>query len=211
MDREMATARQTGGGKALVEPCERRPDCPGALAVSLGVRDGRRDRPWFLGRAQEADGRVKEGGAARKQRTGTIKLRATPTTRPRSEEQPEGDTLDIRFRGGHVTRAFDEWRLEQRYLLAFLNLELRFAEEGYERLRDRIMSQSWDGEGPEGRQRPRASERHDRRKRRARQAKESGLPIDPAASEAHDDPGRRQRTRHQSKVAKGPACAISRA
>ncbi len=62
----------------------------------------------------------------------------------------EGRTrCDWAFRGGRVTRAFDEWRLEERYLREFLRLGLRFADEGYQRLWDDIAARPSDGEGPD--------------------------------------------------------------
>jgi hypothetical protein len=56
---------------------------------------------------------------------------------------------DIGFRGGHVTRAFDEWRLEHGYLLAYERVGIQFTSEGYHRLWEELGSQPSDGEGPE--------------------------------------------------------------
>lgn len=56
---------------------------------------------------------------------------------------------DIGFRNGHVTRAFDEWRLEHGYLLAYQRVGIKFTGEGYDRLWAELGSQASDGEGPE--------------------------------------------------------------
>ena len=56
---------------------------------------------------------------------------------------------DFGFHDGHVTRAFDEWRLEQGYLLAHMRVGLQLTSEGYDRLWSELGSQPSDGEGPE--------------------------------------------------------------
>ena len=56
---------------------------------------------------------------------------------------------DFGFRDGHVTQAFDEWRLEQGYLLAYMRVGLQLTSEGYDRLWSELGSQPSDGEGPE--------------------------------------------------------------
>lgn len=58
------------------------------------------------------------------------------------------DRSDFRFRGGKVTQAFDDWRLQDGYLRAFVRLGLEFADEGYQRRLDEIANQPSDGEGP---------------------------------------------------------------
>lgn len=61
----------------------------------------------------------------------------------------QDDWRDISFRGGRVTRAFDDWRLEDSYLRAFLSLGLAFSSEGYQQRLDDIAHQPSDGEGPD--------------------------------------------------------------
>jgi hypothetical protein len=56
---------------------------------------------------------------------------------------------DSMFRGGRVTRAFDEWRPQHGYLLAFQRVGIRLASQGYVRLWAELASQPSDGEGPE--------------------------------------------------------------
>lgn len=56
---------------------------------------------------------------------------------------------DVHFRGGQVTRAFDDWRLEEGYLRAYLRLGTDFASEGYRRRWDDGAHQPSDGEGPD--------------------------------------------------------------
>jgi hypothetical protein len=56
---------------------------------------------------------------------------------------------DWSFRGGGVSRAFDEWRLEIGFLEAYWRIGIRFQTEGSERLWNDIATQPSDGEGPE--------------------------------------------------------------
>lgn len=50
---------------------------------------------------------------------------------------------------GLVTRAFDDWRLAERELRAFLRVGLEFSAEGYGARWERLSRQPSDGEGPE--------------------------------------------------------------
>jgi hypothetical protein len=50
---------------------------------------------------------------------------------------------------GKVTRAFDEWRLAERELLAFLRLGLKLSKEGFDRLWDEIGRMPASEDGPE--------------------------------------------------------------